>query len=341
MKFIKKVEFANFTCIFGEKLPMIYLFDEVVWPSFDEIHYRRIFKDSEYFFINTQLIKVNNGSTGSMLCLSGRLVKNTKLKRDQVFRQGKGIVEDHNELETAPSSLFVLILNNHRLLFVREVPGAPDISAFRTTCYQFLKKRHEEFIDELIDKNMVANIENNSSAKQTKKTLIKKYPYPDLRITLLTDPQELHAFIQRFELIEELNIKLLKTNQEEINNDDFWLALDDRRERMDSVRTRLQFANKKEGLNEPEVYDQCNSASNLGNSAINLKGYDHLGDKLKGNNDDFHLSKEIKDLTRNVSNATPILVKLFTQLIDSGVIQIPKISQSIAIKISELTGRFF
>jgi len=154
MSYLKKLEFANFTCKFGEHLKLLDLYKEVVHPSFIEGNFLRSLRGTDYFFIDTQLVKVRNYKSGAEdLVLAGRLVKNTKLKREQIFRQGQGIIEDKDELESAPTSFFVLTLNNHRLLYMREVAGAPDVKTFQATCQKFLRDRHRVFIDKKYEDN--------------------------------------------------------------------------------------------------------------------------------------------------------------------------------------------
>ena len=135
-----------------------------------------------------------------------KIVRNTKLKREQIFREGSGIIEDHDELESAPTSLFVLILNNHRLIFVKEVPGAPDLSAIRATCSKFFRIEHKNYIHRIWELNNDKRQKDKSVKRLTKINLFQMYPYPDLRITPLTDPQELQQFIDKFSKIGRLGI---------------------------------------------------------------------------------------------------------------------------------------
>lgn len=342
MGFVKRIEFANFTCTFGERLAMLDLFEEVIWPAFQPMSNTRWFKGTQFFLLDTQLIKVSDGQEHSIFCLSGRFVKNTKLKREQIFRREEGLIEDYTELETAPSSMFVLMLDNHRLLFVREVAGAPDLSTFRATAQRFLTKRHREYVLGLLEKNEREIKADNSIQRETRKSLVEKYPYPDLRITPLTDKEELQTFLQRFHVIQELTIKLLRTNREDIDNDEFWNALDKTRGRMGSKGASLHFANVRDGLDDSEVFAQCNAASELGNSEIRLRGTDSHGGKLKGNNEDFQLSLETEDLSRDIKEATPKLVEEFSGLVNSGVIESPKVGRQVLQKLHSLTiGRLF
>lgn len=337
----KHVEFANFTCKFGEKLSMLDLFDKVILPSFEARKYKREIRDSEYFIIDTCLIKREADDGTPYIGLSGKIVKNTKLKRDQIFREDKGIIEDHDELESAPTSMFVLILNNHRLIYVKEISGAPGIEAFKATCSKFIGLQHKWFINKLYEDHKSARKENQNLEPLSKKRLIQKFPYPNLRITPLTDKKGLKEFVAQFDKIDDLVIKLLPTNNEDINNDDFWNQLGDTREKMHSKNAVVTFSNRKDGLDSDEVFDQCKTASSMANSYIKLKGFGDHGGTLKGNNDDFNLSIDIDDLSKNVKVAGPGLIASFLHLFNTGTIQLPDMTEIISEKIQDIVNRFF
>lgn len=340
MSYLKKVEFANFTCNFGDTLNMIDLFDEVVFPSFSEKKYHRSVRGSDYFFIDTQLVKQKDLEGKTYIGIAGKIVKNTKLKRDQIYSPQNGIIEDHEELESAPTSMFVLILNNHRLVFVKEVPGAPGLQAFGATCSKFFREQHTKFIDE----SFKSNNDNSALKKEpkhiTKKDLIKKYPHPSLRVTPLTDSKGLHEFIGKFQKINKLVITLLPTNNEDINNDGFWNDLDDTRDKMGSKKARIDFANNKDGLETQEVLKQSGFATKLANSEIRINGFDKHGGTLKGNNKDFSLTVETEDLQKNVKNAGPSLISTFLDLVHSKSIAVPSPSRTVTQKIQSILGQF-
>lgn len=337
MAYIKKLEFGNYTLKFGDKKVLLDLFDEVVMPSFFEMKYVRHLKDKgDYFFLDTKLIKLVDDANSPVLGISGRIVKNTKLKREQIFRADGGIIEDRSELETAPSSTFLLILNNHRLILCKEVPGAPTIQNFQSTSQYCLKARHEEFIDEQLDR--AKSIESNLE-RVTKRSLFNENPYPILRITPLSDKESLRKFVSRFHHINKVSIKLLPTNNEEINNDDFWSYLGRTREEMNSISAKVEFSNTKDGLETEMVYSQTSSASNLGNSEVNLKGYDEQGDTINGSNEDFSLSVELEELPRNPEMAAVVKYDHFNYLSQAGVILLPEIAQTAFDKVKAIFER--
>lgn len=340
MSFIKKVEFGNYTLNFGKDKVLLDLFENIVMPSFHEMKYIRKLKDkSDYFFLDTQLVNLDESGEKTELAIIGRIIKNTILKRDQIFRQEGGLIPNKKELETAPSSIFVLLLENHRLLFCREVSGAPTIQNFQSTSLYCLKNQHENFITEKYENSKKSREEYPSLDRITKKSLLIDYPFPILRITPLSDSQSLNDFVNRFKQIDEVIIKLLKTNKEDIDNDDFWAELGKRKNEMNSGNTSVRFSNAKDGLDAKCVKEQTTSAGNLGNSEINIKGHDSEGGSIKGNNDDFSLSIELISLSSNIKLAANELYKNFKRLITNGTIITPTITQGTIDKVKSISNR--
>ncbi|MBI5791677.1 MAG: hypothetical protein HZA63_09395 [Rhodocyclales bacterium] len=310
------------------------LFQSVVAPSFEGRRYVRQIKDKgEYFFLDTEVIRLKLTDGHQTAAIAGRIVKNTKLKREQIYTD-TGIVFDKKELETAPTSVFVLLLDSHRLIFCREVSGAPSIQNLESTSRAFLLRRHTEFIDALMaakEKELGAPPPRGTKAK-----LLRETPRPDLRITPLADRQSLEQFVNRFKTVEELVIKLLPTNQEEIDNDEFWGEFGRRKDNMHSVSTTVRFANGKDGLLANEVIAQTSAATGLGNSSVMLRGHDAEGDGLKGNNEDFSLTIEVGSLPKPIAKAAVAMHNTFKKLTQSGHIALPALAAGVLEKIRAL-----
>lgn len=340
MKFIKKLEFGNYTLNFGSKKVLLDLFDEIVMPSFEEKRYKRIIQGkSDYFFIDTKLVILDGDSKEPVLGISGKIIKNSKLKRDQIYRDDEGIIEDIDELETAPSSVFLLILNTHRLIFCKEVQGAPTIQNFKSTSESFLKKRYKEFIREKFEAEKIKKIIALNQKKVTLKSLLEDIPYPVLRITTLSDEKSLQNFINMLKMIDMVSIKLLQTNNEELDNDDFWTDAEKIKEEMNSDAVKVEFSNLKDGLDRERVFKQTSLASTLANSEIKMRGYDEQGDTIKGSHEDFSLTLELEELPKNAEKASKIQYEQFMHLVNNGVVKIPKIAESTVKKILKIFGK--
>ncbi len=321
MTYTKKLEFGNFTLKFGPNKVLLDFFEEIVEPSFEsQKHQRRIENKGEYFFLNTSKVKISDIKGDSHAAIVGRIVKNTKIKREQIF-QDNHIVLDKKELETAPTSIFVLLLENHRLLFCRELPGAPSIQNFEATCQKFLTIEHKLLVEKIIKEATPEN--EKEPPRGTKKKINERYPSPKLRVTPLSDRQSLRDFLNRFKKIDKVTIKLLPTNQEEIDNDSFWADLGRRKEEMGSTTASIQFNGGKDGLVGNKVEDQISAASGMGNSQVQIRGQDSEGDSIKGNNEDFSLSIDLASLPENITEAAKQMLGSFLSLATLGLIKIP------------------
>ncbi len=92
MSFTKRIEFGNYTLKFGEEKVLLDFAKQIVEPSFESQRYLRKIKDKgEYFFLDTQLVRLSSPHRLDTVAITGRIVKNTKIKRDQIFKSG-GIV---------------------------------------------------------------------------------------------------------------------------------------------------------------------------------------------------------------------------------------------------------
>ncbi|QHM95641.1 hypothetical protein [Kosakonia sacchari] len=323
MEFIKKLEFGNYTLRFGNEVLLDY-YDEIVFPSFLEMaHIRKISDKSEFFFIDTECVILDETAEPPVLGIKGRIIKNTILTRDQIF-DGEDLVEDHDELESAPSSFFLLILNTHRLILCKEVSDAPTIENFKSTSQRFLTLEYEKYIDYLYETAKEEREHNQDAPRVTKKSLRANILPPKLRITPLTDEQSLDIFISNFQKIQHVTVKLLPTNEEELDNDEFWESLESTGDEMGSDSTSVKFTNLDQGLNPESVLVQLTSATKLANSGINLRGYDSEGDILKGSNDDFVLLSELNELSKDTEIAASESYERYEHLVDEGKISLPR-----------------
>lgn len=127
------LEMGNFVCKFG-KANLIDYFEEIVLPAFSDKNLSRKYGQTSYFFEKVKLVTVD----GRVL-LVGRIIKDMVLEREQVYEEGKGLLAEADELRSSPSSVFVLILDVHRLLYVKETRYAPSLENFKSTVESFLK----------------------------------------------------------------------------------------------------------------------------------------------------------------------------------------------------------
>ncbi len=327
MRFKTKVEFVNYTLTFGSEKVLLDAFHEIVEPSFASQKYIRKTRTASWFFMDVKLINLDKSLDVPILGLTGRFVKKTKLKRSQVLTSDNQLKEDQRELDSAPSSIFLLILNNHRLLFCKEMSGAPDIDNFLKTSQYCLGKAYTDHIEREVAK---LDLSASFEIQGARKLLVHDLPFPSLRITPLLDGEELSGFIDRFSIINKLTIKLLKTNKDEIDNDDFWDSIEKKKEEINGDNFKIEISSTTHSLNKEVVKDEAINAGAYANSDISILGYDRQGGTLSGDNNDFSLKSEIEDLSRIVAVAAKQMFGKLTQMIQENTITIPPAPPSVS-----------
>lgn len=297
----RSVSFSNFICRFGEKLVLLDLFDEVVLPAFTNSSFKRSYAETEYFFYDVRLINID----GSEPAIAGRFVKNTIYLREQVFEAGV-LKPSPQKIESAPSSLFVLTLSDHKLLFYPEVANAPGIQSFRTTAEKFLRAAHEHFI-RATHKHELAILEEGGK-KPTFKALIEKYPRPTLDVVPLNSADSFRDFVDGFGILKELEIRIIKSNNE-LNNNKWFDGFRRQADHINAASSVIDYRNP-EGLIKDVVYSHAEKALD-GNAVVVISGTDKEGRKVSGSNDDFKVTVPITNVPKSVAAAAQIIFELF------------------------------
>ena len=206
----KKMEVANFTCrssigdvelldVFGEYVYEAMKNQEVPGSGRSEIR--------SYKFIDLKFQKINGE-----IILYGRLVKNLNLAREQILK-GEILIESYETMESAPSSFFVLILSNHKLLWVREKSRAPLLKDFKYVMEKMLERQREELVKEYILKNQQILLLNNDKESLNRKAY-SEYPELDISVTQIGNKIEIKEKLAKFENIYKIKLVALKRNNE-------------------------------------------------------------------------------------------------------------------------------
>ena len=132
-------ELANFVCKFNSHNLMDML-HEVVIPAFTIEDTWKV-KRGNFFFQSTQIVELPNQSEKTFAII-GRFIRDTKLTSTQIYDyETKELISQKDSIQTSPSALFVLILNNHRLIYLKETPHAPTLEMFKETCQTFFRRK--------------------------------------------------------------------------------------------------------------------------------------------------------------------------------------------------------
>ncbi|MBY5854307.1 hypothetical protein HFN51_27780 [Rhizobium leguminosarum] len=320
--------FANFICRFGDKVLLDYA-EQVVLPAFTDDTLIRSYGETEYHFYEVKLVNLGKRGEEPILAVVGQFVKNTLLTRVQVFDESDGLIQDEQSMRSAPSAFFVLILNNHRLIYMPETPYAPDLVAFRGTALTFLRSKWNKLIDNLFEAS------KHSGEPITKVALRKLHPIPTLEVVPLTDRRSLAEFVKRYETLRRIDFRLITPN-DEIDASDTLERVRKLGLGLDAKITKVITENK-DGLDKEASLAAVEEATATGNQEVILRGIDEAGNSLKVANDSFELSVPIMDLPDGLLAKAKFLFKKYREQVDQQEINAPGLNNAIE-KIRQLVG---
>lgn len=318
-----EVEFANLTLQFGQDYFLLDLFNEIVYPAFFDESLERSYGDNSCVFRDVKLINIGTSEEPRVL-LIGRHIKNMFERREQYLNENNKIVKDELAIPSSPSAIFIIFLNTHRMMLYGESKKSPSLKAFKTTLKKFIKIKVEEHIQKIYED------ENNQFTKRQLQELF----FPILNIVALTNDEAIEEFINRYDILKEVNITLINPNQE-IDNDDFFEQVREKSREVQSPSTSLKYRNSTQGLSLSNIGKQISSALRHGNSKLKLKGKDSDGNELIGSQEEMQIKHNFSttEVSFTLDAVVNRCVQLFDDFVNSGKINIPDRELSIVEKI--------
>ena len=318
--------FANFVCLFGDS-PLLDYAHHIVLPAFlDDTLIRTYGDTTEFHFIDVSLIQLNDDTSEVSMGICGRFIKNTILSRTQIYQPNQGLIQDIRSIQSSPSAYFVLILNNHRLIYFPETPYAPEFKSFEATALQFLRIKHREFI------NAQFQHYKDEGSKITKKALRELHPSPTLEIVPLTGVEDIEEFVGRYSKLKTVELRLVKPN-DDIDGAETFRALREYLDDANPKSTKIVTSNP-DGLNQASAINIIHDASAAGNQEVKLSGIDVEGNRLEGNNEQFKLTVDIELIPQESDLLAKKLFATFKALMSSGMIRIDRPTEETAGRIA-------
>lgn len=328
----KDVEFGNLVVRFGDKVLLDH-FDEIVLPAFQE-KYERTYSDTRYFFEKVDLLHLGNVPETKipLLVIVGRFIKDGVLRRDQVYVDG-ALQKKPGKMQSSPSALFMLMLHNHRLVYLKETVDAPTKETFRSTLLQFLKRKHGAVLK--AKKNDVDDIyATRIERREAKEKLEEAYGTPTVQLISLSSEESVREFINRYKTLSQVRITFSATNDENPMGS-FFAQLKKAKEDVGSDSSSLTHSSRS-GLDKEEAIDQIAEATEQGINKVQLSGIDEAGDRLLGNNVDFRLKKTLDKVSADPVKAAGTLLKAFNGLLKDGIIKVEATTAKTVARIEEI-----
>jgi len=333
------MEMGNLVCRFGDEKVLLDLADEIVLPCFFGKRLVRSYDKTSYFFHDVSQVMLHDGKHEKVIGIIGRYIKDTTFEREQIFEQEKGLVKDSESMRSSPSAIFLLVLNNHRLIYVKETKNAPPKESFRATLLYFIKNKHKEYINNEYNRLKRAHQENQEEPQITKKDLYERCPIPTMDLIPLTSEDSIEQFVKKYSILKVIEISLSDRNDEN-DNDPFFEALQKRKDAIGSNNSIVKHSNSK-GLDKNNAISEIAEATMQGNQNVKLSGVDGDGDTLRGNNQEFELKKPLHKLSLTPKNAASELYNSFLGLVEDGIIKIPETSEKAKTIINAIAKRWF
>ena len=187
----KKMTVANFNVVFGEQEePLLDYFKTIVMPALTR-DFVRTKGDCDYILLNVEVKQVKDQDD---YVLTGLIVKSTVLEVLSKFDDKERFISTNEAYPTAPYSIFVIYLKNHRMVLVRNQKGSPDIRSFTATVRFFL----DSYIREV----------NKISAKKEGEVL----PFPIVNIVGVPMRGNLENVLRNVSSINRLKLKFYPLN---------------------------------------------------------------------------------------------------------------------------------
>lgn len=327
--------FANFILRFGIEEVMLDYAEEIVIPAFTDTSLIRTYGETQFSFFNVRFSQIDKEKDGlPILALSGHFVKDTVLRRQQIFRRDRGLVEDEFAIESAPSSFFILILNNHRLLYFAETAAAPPLDAFATTAQQFLRLKYRDFLRDRLEHD---NVTRRGVDRVTLSQLQKRIPPPVLTVVPVAGQDTINEILQRFRIVKQIRLKLIQPN-DEIDASEAMAGIEQAFRPLRPKRLEVVAADP-QGLDKVETARAVNEASAGHNTEILIEGEDEAGLKLKADNEEFALTMPIDNPPDDDGGLRAKIVDVYNTLVDLGKVRkLPTPAQAID-KINQLLRR--
>ena len=320
--------FANFILRFGEEELIDYAETILIPALTDEARVRTYGTRTSYRIYKGRLVRLGKDAEHPTIALIGQFIKETELVRYQVFKSGSGAVPDEASLPSAPSAFFVLILNNHRLVYFPETPDAPDLTSFKATIQRFIVDRYNDYINEVHERK------RDEGEPITKKSLREQHQFPTLEIIPLTGRDTISAFVNRFSLLQKIEFRIVKPNAE-LEGQAVFRQLREISDGLKSRDTRLRTSNP-EGLDKDKSKLAISEATEQGNQEVTLAGVDQGGNKLKGNNEEFKISAPVRKVPVRKLTLAKKLFQIFEELVAKGSIKIGPQSDKVSEVVKDL-----
>ena len=187
----KTLQLANFNITFGEDdEPFLIHLEDFVFPAMRSGIIKQT-KASRFYFEDVLIKKVGAGYV-----LTGMFVKDTTYQVRTVVKDNR-LVEHPVSIPTAPYSRFIVFLESHRMVLIKNEGASPTARNFQTTLVHILKHYRQKH-NELVRRKGVGS----------------PLPHPAVSIVVMPLLSDLRATLLSLDKIKALRFSFFKLNND-------------------------------------------------------------------------------------------------------------------------------
>ena len=339
MPYLPKIEFANFHLRFGDDLRLLDLFSEVVLPALTTPDFTREYRDTEYWFQELRLIRAESDPIDTP-ALVGRI-----RKRHVMDVHKEDITVEPEQVESTESSLFLLLLDSHRIIYLHETQHAPGLRALRSTIQRAIAQYRnvlvaairEEVRAEGISQTLLQLGLDYDEVPQSLRAISQIFPSPELEIVPLSSDDSLEDFLKKFKVLQAVRFQFVKTN-DEIDNTKLFEEVRHQGEDIGSDATELVHTSEK-GLQKEKVREKFSEVLNRGTVAARFRGKDEHNHPVAGTPDQYAIRVPAKELAekRGLLERAKHVFDTFIEQIKQGSIHLPDVNEDRRTKLRNMT----
>lgn len=187
----KQMVVADLNLVFGKKEEaLLERIDDIVMPALKSGIIRNASDEVRYLFNDCEIVEYDEE-----LVIKGILVKDMIVAVKSEYSDGE-LQKTDKQIPSAPYSVFMIFLKNHRMVLVKNQSESPDIRSFKVSFKYILK----EFI-----------YNENQKRKFTGELLL---PNPKMNVTGIKTSESVKKALEDVEKITELTFSFIPLNAE-------------------------------------------------------------------------------------------------------------------------------
>lgn len=266
----KQMMVADLNVVFGkEEESLISRLDDIVLPALQSGIKREASEKTKFIFEEVQLSEVSKDD----FAIQGILIKDTIVDVRAEYSDELGLEKLDKHYKTAPYSLFIIYLKNHRMVLVKNQRESPDIRSFTSTFRDVIKTYVREY---------------NNQNKKDKKSLL---PFPIVNSAGIKTALSIKESLKDVEKIRELIFKFYPLN-EEWDFDNVFADIDEKiRRTIESKKGCMVFPSPKSKDGVAEIIEATQGVVKTEMKVIYKSDISYSGTKKRGTIKDEEISE--------------------------------------------------